>query len=296
MRSLMFVPGHNQKLYDSASNSNADVLLFDLEDSVQPPENKALARELIKKNTFDPKFNKFYKLVRLNEIETEHFLRDVLETTKANINGFLLSKTETANDIVFLDKLLRTIEREREIPLNKFKIIPILETTKSIVNIKKIATSSDRIIALGFGSEDFVSDLQGIRDFGTDVSIFNPRSYTSIVARANNLQAIDAAYIKVHDLEGLENHIKIGKTLGYSGMWVLHPKQNSNVNKAYAPSKEDYTKAQRTIELYKQAIEENKGVAIIDGEFIGPPLVVKAKNTISFVEKLRTEGKELFID
>ena len=57
MRSLMFVPGHNEKLYDSAANSKADVLLFDLEDSVQPAENKLLARKLIQKKTSEAKFS-----------------------------------------------------------------------------------------------------------------------------------------------------------------------------------------------------------------------------------------------
>ncbi len=296
MRSLMFVPGHNEKLYDSAANSKADILLFDIEDSVQPAENKLLARQLIQKKAAETKFDKFIKYVRLNEIDTDYFLQDVLESTKANIDGFLLSKTETYEDVIFLDRLLTSIEKDRRLPVNKFKIIPILETTKSIVNIKEIAQASERITALGFGSEDFVSDLQGVRDFGADTSIFNARSYTAIVARAYGLQAIDAAYIHVHDLEGLQKHLEVGKTLGYSGMWVLHPKQNSLVNRIYSPTQEEYENALKTIELYTKALASNKGVAIIDGKFIGPPLVVKANQIIDFVEALKKENKELFID
>ena len=190
--------------------------------------------------------------------------------------------------------MLSSIEREKKLTLGKFKIIPILETTKSIVNIKEIATSSSRIIAIGFGSEDFVSDLQGVRDFGTDVSLFNPRSYVPIVARAYGLHAIDAAYILVHDLEGLEKHVNVGKTLGYSGMWVLHPKQNTLVNKTYSPTKEEYEIAKESIRLYKEAVKLNKGVAIIDGKFIGPPLVVKAETTINRVKRIKDQGKETF--
>ena len=32
MRSLMFVPGHNERLLNSAARSEADVLLLDIED------------------------------------------------------------------------------------------------------------------------------------------------------------------------------------------------------------------------------------------------------------------------
>ncbi len=295
LRSMMFVPGHNEKIMDSAAKSNADALLFDLEDSVQPPINKIAARQLIIKKSWEQKYNKFSKFVRVNEIETEFFLQDILQLVNAAIDGFLLSKTESYEDIVYFDNLLTSIEREKKLDLGKFKIIPILETTKSIVNVKEIATASSRIIAIGFGSEDFVSDLQGVRDYGTDVSIFSPRSYVPIVARAFGLEAIDAAYIHVHDLKGLEKHLNVGKTLGYSGMWVLHPKQNSLVNKIYSPTKDEYENAINSINLYEKAVKLNKGVAIIDGKFIGPPIIVKAEAIINKVKLIKDQNKETFL-
>lgn len=292
LRSMMFVPGHNLKLLESASRSNADAILFDLEDSVQPPENKSLARKIIIKKSKEKKYDRFYKFVRVNEIRTEFFLQDVLQLTEANIDGFLLSKTETYEDIAFLNNLLSSIEIERGYELGKFKIVPILETTKSIVNIKEIASGSNRIIAIGFGSEDFVSNLQGVRDFGTDVSIFSPRAYVAIVARAYNLEAIDAAYIKVHDLDGLEKHLEVGKTLGYGGMWVLHPKQNHLANKVYSPTQEEYSNANRILELNEKAKILKKGVAIIEGTFIGPPVILKAKSILDRIKQIKSQNKE----
>ena len=294
LRSMMFVPGHNEKLLDSAARSNADALLFDLEDSVQPPENKIMARQMIIKKSHEAKYDRFTKFVRVNEIGTEYFLQDIVQMIDASIDGFLLSKSETYEEVVYLDNLLTSLEREKHLPLGKFKIVPILETTKSIVNIKEIAAASSRIIAIGFGSEDFVSDLQGVRDFLIDESIANPRAYVPIVARAYGLEAIDAAYINVHDLEGLDVHLKKGKTLGYGGMWILHPKQNAAANKMYCPTKEEYENAKESINLYKRAKEQNKGVAIIDGKFIGPPVIVKAESIINKVELIKAQNKEYF--
>jgi citrate lyase subunit beta / citryl-CoA lyase len=292
LRSLMFVPGHNEKLIDSASTSNADALLFDLEDSVQPPSNKPLARKLIVEKLKDEKFNRYLKFVRLNEIETEFFLQDVLQLTQAPIDGFLLSKTNTKEDIIYLHNLLTSIEKERGLEKGSFSIIPILESAKSIVNINEIAIASDRIIALGFGSEDYVSDIKGVRDFGTNLSIEYPRSLVPIVARAYNLEAIDAAYIKVHDLEGLETHLNIGKTLGYSGMWVLHPKQNEPVNRVFSPTEQEYYDAKEFLRLYQEAQKINKGVAIIEGKFVGPPLITKSKDIIARVELIEERRKQ----
>ncbi len=292
LRSLMFVPGHNEKLIDSAARSYADMLLFDLEDSVQPPINKPKARKLIAEKIKDKKFDRYPKFVRLNEIETEFFLQDVLEMTKSKIDGFLLSKTNTKEDVIYLDNLLTSIEREQGLQDGTFSIIPILESAKSIVNINEIAVASSRIIALGFGSEDYVSDIQGVRDFETNYSIEYPRCLVPIVARAHGLEAIDAAYIKVHDLDGLSTHLQMGKTLGYGGMWVLHPKQNELVNKVYSPTEQEYADSKEFLRLYEEAKRINKGVAIIEGKFVGPPLITKSNDIITRMELINKRNQQ----
>lgn len=291
MRSLMFVPGHNEKLLQSAAKSDADVLLMDVEDSVMPVSNKQLARDTIKRYINEGVFSDFDVFVRINEISSGFLLQDILQLTIDGITGFLFSKTNTPDDIIFLDNLLEVVERERGFMVGKFKIIPILETAASIINANDIAQSSKRIIAIGFGSEDFVSDIEGIRDFGTNTSLFNPRAWVAMVARAHNLIPIDAAYIKVHDIEGLEEHLKVGRTLGYAGMWVLHPKQNELTNRYYAPSENEITEAYEILTLAEEANKQDKGVAIINGKFIGPPLVVKAKRTINRAKLIESKKR-----
>lgn len=295
LRSMMFVPGHNEKLIESAATSSADALIFDLEDSVQPESNKLLARKVIVEKSKEIQFNRFQKFVRLNEIETEFFLQDVLQVTQGNIDGFLLSKTNTKEDIQYLDNLLTSIEKDLKLMPGKFSIIPILESALSIVNINDIATCSSRIIALGFGSEDYVSDIQGVRDFETNQSISYPRSLVPIVARAHGLEAIDAAYIKVHDLEGLDRHLLTGKILGYGGMWILHPKQNELANKVFSPTEDEYKDAVEFLRLYEEAKKINKGVAIIEGKFVGPPLITKSKDIIARVELIQERAKQMGI-
>lgn len=292
MRSMMFVPGHNEKLIQTAVRSDADVLLLDVEDSVMPAENKQLARDIIKSHVEKQTFSGFEVFVRINEFSSGYFLQDILQLSIEGISGFLLSKANTVEDVVLLDKLLELIELERGISLGKFKIIPILETTASIINANEIAQASKRIIAIGFGSEDFVSDLEGMRDFDTNTSIFTPRSWVAMVARTHNLIPIDAAYIKVHDLDGLQAHIKVGRTLGYAGMWVLHPKQNEFVNKYYSPSEDDVSEAYEILTLADEANKLNKGVAIINGKFIGPPLVVKANRIIQRMKLIESKMKQ----
>ena len=71
MRSLMFVPAHNENLIESALRRDADVLLLDIEDSVQPVENKQIARDNIIKYLKAGKFDNrviFHRLYRIFNI------------------------------------------------------------------------------------------------------------------------------------------------------------------------------------------------------------------------------------
>jgi citrate lyase subunit beta / citryl-CoA lyase len=291
MRSLMFVPGHNEKLQQSASLSDADVILLDLEDSVLPNSNKQIARNTIVKNVEAGLFKDFPVFIRINERLSGFILDDVLQTAIPGVTGYLYSKTYNAEDIIFFDRLLESVEYKKGFPIGTFKIIPILETAASIINADEIARASTRNVAIGFGSEDFVSDLQGIRDFEEAQSIFAPRAWVAMVARANNLIPIDAAYIKIHDFEGLEKHVKMGRKLGYAGMWTLHPKQNALPNKYFAPSEEEISEAYEILRLNEEAQKMGMGVAIINGSFIGPPLVVKANYIIERMNLIKSKQK-----
>lgn len=290
MRTLMFVPGHNHKLQQSAAKSDADVILLDIEDSVHPID-KQLARDTIKQSVSEGLFGNTPVYIRLNDRQSGFHLQDVIQTAIPGITGFLYPKTDTAADILFFDKFLETVELEKSIPVGTFKVIPILETASSVVNANEIAKSSERIVAIGFGSEDFVSDIEGIRDFEEAQSIFTPRAWVAMVARANNLVPIDAAYIKIHDDEGLEKHVLMGKKLGYAGMWTIHPKQNACPNRHYAPSQEEIDQAREILRLNDEAQKLRKGVAIINGSFIGPPLVVKANYVLERANLIGMKNK-----
>ena len=75
MRSLMFVPGHNERLLSSASRSAADVLLLDLEDSVQPLENKQIARDKILEFVANGAYKNHKVFPRVNDRESGQLLK-----------------------------------------------------------------------------------------------------------------------------------------------------------------------------------------------------------------------------
>lgn len=278
MRSLMFVPAHNDKLLDSAVRRDADVLLLDIEDSVPYPE-KQKSRNNIKAFVGRKDLNGKLLFPRVNDRESGELLKDVHQLTIDGIAGFMYPKATKGEDIYFFGKLLETIEYEKGYPIGTFKIIPLIETAGAVINIKDICTSCSRVIAVAFGCEDYVTDLQGKHDH-EGVSIMTARSLISIAARSCGVLPIDTVHIRVHDLEDLEKNLILGKKLGFEGMLVLNPKELPLVHQYYSPTEEEICWAKEMIDLSEEAQREGKGVAVKDNKFIGPPMVKMAKNIL----------------
>ena len=291
MRSLMFVPAHNTRLLDSSCRSNADVLLLDLEDSVQPVENKQIARDNIKRYIAEGKFEGRTLFPRVNDRESGHLLQDVYQLTIEGVTGFMYPKSTKGEDVYFIGKLLETIEAEKGFPIGTFKLIPLIETAGSVINIKEICEACpNRIVAVAFGCEDYMTDLQGVLNTDYD-NIFTARSIIAMGARAAGIIPIDTVHIKVHDLEDLEKNLKVAQSLGFEGMLVLNPKELPLVHQYFSPSEEQIQWAEDILRLSKEAVAEGKGVAVIGNKFIGPPMVKMANNILAKAERIKSSEK-----
>jgi citrate lyase subunit beta/citryl-CoA lyase len=206
-------------------------------------------------------------------------LKDVYELTIPGVDGFTYPKARRGQDIYFFAKLLETIEYEKGLPVGSFKIIPLIETAAAVLNAQGICQASPRVIAIAFGCEDFITDLQGVHD-KDESSLFAPRAMIAMAARANDVIPIDTVHINVHDLEDLEKNLIIAKNLGFEGMLVLHPKELALVHQYFSPSIEEVQQAKEMLRLAKDAEKEGKGVAVMNGKFIGPPMVLAAKKLL----------------
>lgn len=284
LRSMMFVPAHNQKLLDSSVKRDADALILDIEDSV-PANDKQAARENIKEFVKRDDLNNKLIFCRVNDRESGELLRDAYQLTIDGVTGFIYPKATKGEDIYFFGKLLETIEYEKGIPVGTFKIIPLIETTGAVMNIQDICKACTRVIAVGFGCEDYVTDLKGKHD-DAGQSIFFARNMIANGARACGVIPIDTPHIKVHDLDDLERNLKVVKQLGFEGMFVLNPKELPLVNQYFSPSEEEIAWAEEMVQLAEEAVREGKGVAVKENKFIGPPMLKMANNIIEKQRKI----------
>ena len=284
MRSLMFVPAHNSKLLDSSLRRDADVLLLDIEDSV-PICDKQQARDNIKSFVNRPEAKGKLIFPRVNDRESGELLKDLYQLTIEGVTGFMYPKSNKEEDIYFVGKLLETIEYEKHIPVGTFKLIPLIETAGAVMNIMEICKACTRVIAVTFGCEDYVTDIQGKHDEKGN-SIFFARNMIVNAARATGVIPIDTVHIKVHDLEDLEKNLKVAKNLGFEGMLILNPKELPLCHQYFSPSEEEVAWAKEMVELADEAVREGKGVAVKEGKFIGPPMVKMARNIMAKHEQI----------
>ena len=267
------------------------MLALDLEDSCQPNENKQIGRDIIVKCLNEGLLEGKKVFPRVNDRESGELLKDIYQLTLKGITGFVYPKCTTGKDIYFIGKLLETIEYEKHIPIGYFKLIPLIETTGAVANINEVCQSCpERIIAVGFGAEDYMTDLGGQHDDNQN-SIFAARAIIANAAKAHGIIPLDIVHMKVHDLDDLEREMKVARSLGYEGKMLVHPKEIPVCHKIFSPSMEQVKWAEEIVSLSEEAIKEGRGVAYKNNKFIGPPMLKMAQEVLKKNELCKQNKK-----
>jgi len=272
-----------EKYLIKASNFKADAIILDLEDSV-PLAFKDRARINIR-NFLERGAYKQQVYVRLNSIDSGLLTEDLSCSLHENTTGFMLTKIDDEKDIIYFDKLLTQLEIDNKFEIGSFKLCPLIETSSAVLRIYEIAKASSRITALAFGGEDYLTDLDGLhKDHG--MSLIVPRNLIVIAARAAKVDAIDTPYLKIRDMDGFEKEVLLARELGFSGSMTIHPSQIDIANKIYTPTEEEYIQAKRIVEAIKETSKKGLGVAMLDGQLIGPPMEKRAQNLIKKMKSI----------
>ena len=288
LRSFMFLPAYNTKFIDKALSSNADALILDMEDSV-PLAQRQSARENIIDYNNKGLFNNKNIFIRINEIGTKDFAEDITQLVLKGITGFMPSKIMNAEDVVFLDKMIEVLEIKNNIEVGTIKLSPLIETTSAVMDINRIAKASKRLVALCFGGEDYLNDLGSTYTYQESAFVM-PRAMIVNAARAAGLLPIDTPYLNIADVEGFEEKERAAYKNGFAGCLILNPKQIDPANRAFSPDEEKVEYSKRVIEAVEVAAVENQsGVAMLDGSMIGPPMRKRAQNVLEQVALINSK-------
>jgi citrate lyase subunit beta/citryl-CoA lyase len=286
----MFVPGHRQKMVDKALGlAQVDALMLDIEDGV-PQQEKQTARELIgaalAKERAVPNSSPA-RFVRVSAIAYEHITKDLAHIVQPGLDGLVLPKVETPQQIQLVDAVLTAKEKERGIPAGRTSLLIAIESPRGLLNAYQIATSSPRVVGLLFGAEDLGKELGlPFRREGEASELQYPRSTLVVAAAAANIQAVDGVWPDLSDPEGLKRYAIQARRLGFSGMSLIHPGQIELINQVFGPTAEEVAYCLKVIEAFDAALARGDGSIAFGGQLIDLPIIERAKRMVAAAERL----------
>ena len=267
-RSLIFVPGNSMRFVEKAKTLAADIICFDLEDSV-PDNEKDAARRIISE-TLLARRQEYSGIVyvRTNSPESGLIPDDLKAVLQEGIDGIVVPKVNDVSEMLEIKKHIVMLEKERK--TDKIALIPSIETARGVVNAYLIASAEERIKALVFGVFDFLYDMRLDYDEHDPLGYSYVRAKIPVDARAAGVHAIDAIWQKIDDIDGLIRDATMARRLGYSGKSIIHPSQIEPVHKVFRPSKNEVEWAKKVVQALGQAMKKGtgRGAIRLEGKMI----------------------------
>lgn len=287
LRSLIFVPSNSKRFIEKAKALNADIICFDLEDSV-PFNEKTTARQAIVDILAKKAEYRSNIYIRINSLESGLAFSDLKAIIQEGVDGIVVPKVNDKEEVNQIEHLTSSLEKERGIEKDSIKLMPSIESAKGVVNAHSIAKSVERINALVFGVFDFLYDMHLDYVEDDEVGYQYARAKIPVDARAAGVAALDGIWQKVHDIEGLRNDASIARRLGYSGKTIIHPSHIDPVHKIFMPSKNEIEWAKKVLQALREPMEigDGKGAIKLEGKMIDAAHYKQAKAILNTIDEL----------
>lgn len=279
--SRLYLPGNTPSMMINAGLHSADGIILDLEDSVAP-EKKDEARILVRNALRQVNFCGAERMVRINQ--GDRGLTDLEYVIPHNVNLILIPKCESSGTVTCVENKINEIKDLHGLK-NPVYLMPIIESALGTEKAYEIAGSSENIVALAIGLEDYTADL-GVQRTMEGLESFYARTRLVNAAKAAGKQPIDSVFSDVEDMEGLHNNVIRSKALGFEGMGCIHPRQVPVIRDGFAPSSEEIEKVKKIFIAFEEAKRKGLGVVAIGSKMIDLPVVARAQKTIHLAVRL----------
>ena len=274
-RSMLFVPGSNAAMISNTFIYKPDAIMFDLEDAVALKE-KDSARILVAHALQHPLYQEIETVVRVNPLDSEFGLADLNAVVRAGVDVVRMPKTETAQDVIDMDREITEIEKACGREVGSTKMLAAIESPLGITQANQIAMASKRLIGIALGAEDYVRNLKTERST-EGIELLFARCSILQAARAAGSQAFDTVYSNANNEEGFLAEAALIKQLGFDGKSLINPRQIELLHNLFAPTQKDVDQARRIIDAAEEAERNGLGVVSLNGKMIDAPIIDRAK-------------------
>lgn len=278
-RTSLYVSGTSPVNMIQAGFYNEDCIVFDLEDSV-PLAEKDAARLLVFNMVREHRPKGKYILIRVNGIYSEYIDEDLEAAVRAKPDAIRIPKVEYAKEVQMIAAKITAIEKAADLPEGSIEIWCNIESYLGVLNAYDIAMADPRVVALALGAEDFTASMRAQRT-KSGMEIFYARNAVLMACRQAGVEAVDAVFSDINDLEGLKTDTALTKNLGFDGKTVVHPRQIDVVNSYFTPSAKEIKYALRVLEAVEEGKRLKKGAVTLDGGMIDKPMELRAQTTLA---------------
>jgi citrate lyase subunit beta/citryl-CoA lyase len=291
LRTALFVPGNRPERIEKAFNTEADVVIIDLEDAV-PLSEKEISRSRVREKV--AQFKDRMMLIRINALGSPFIEGDLEEAIVEGVNGVILPKVEKPDDIHEINDLLSKVEEKRALPQGSIHLFPLIESAvalQRVYEIVSIRTTPERMYTALFGAADYTLDM-GIELTMEGTELFYARSRVSVACRAAGIAApVDTPYmIDLNDTEALISDAKRAKELGFQGKQVIHPRQIEPCNRIFSPTPEEIERAKKIIQVFEEAEAAGTAAVQVEGKFIDYAVVKKSRDILALAAAIDKKG------
>ncbi len=265
-RSWLFVPADSEKKIAKALDSEADAIIFDLEDSVAPTR-KAAARAILKELPARSGGPQWW--VRINPLRTDDHREDLDIIGIADVHGIVLPKTESGADIIEL------AHRTGTIPIHAI----VTETAASLFGLMSYRDPKSTLAAMSWGAEDLSAALGAASKYDEDGELsFTYRLARSLClagAAAAGVQPVDGVFADFRDADCLAREAAAARREGFTGKLAIHPDQVAVINAAFTPSADEVAEARDIVAAFEA--QPDAGVLSVAGKMVDRPHLVQAR-------------------
>jgi citrate lyase subunit beta/citryl-CoA lyase len=268
VRSLLFVPGDNEKMIGKALASQADAVIVDLEDAVAP-ENKLKAREVANAVVGARDLAAKPVFIRVNAFDTGETVHDLAAVMGAFPSGIMLPKCESMDEVLRLSHHIDALEAREGTEIGNTRILTVAtETAKATLNLGSPEPDvTGRLWGMLWGSEDLKATLGSQSNRDEEGQYTFPyqlaRSQCLYAASALDVVAIDSGYTDFRDSDGLAAETRLGLRDGFTAKAAIHPAQCEIINDIMTPTQDQLTWAKQVVDVLK-----DQAVARIDGGMV----------------------------
>ncbi len=281
VRSVLFVPGDDERKLAKCAAVPADVVIVDLEDAVAE-SRKALAASMLASSVQRLRAGRSFVrvFVRVNGFATGRTSDEVVAACEAGADGVVLPKATTCADV----KTVTALIDDRVGDGAAVSIVPLVETAAGVLRAAEIAGASPRVERLAFGIGDLTSDLGLDRgdEPGYATLLDSVRATLVIASRSAGVGApLEGPMLAVRDVAAFGPHCVNARGMGFAGVLCLHPDQVGIANDVFSPSPAAVARAKRIVEAFEASESDGLASIVVDGVFVDYPIAASARALVA---------------